>query len=115
MKKYAKALLLMLSLAFIFVFTVPVEAANAKISDKKIEIYSDKAGTIEKIDALEIGKLSVKLGAGRTSKEDKINHEVGIKLDKLVGDKVKKGDKLCTLYVEKEDDYTYIIKFFEIN
>lgn len=86
-----------------------------KISDKKIEIKSDREGIIEKIDALEIGKFSVKLGAGRENKEDKINPTVGIKLNKLVGDKVKKDDILCTLFVEKEQNYDYICKYFVIN
>lgn len=86
-----------------------------KKSDKIIEIKSKKSGTIEKIDALEIGKLSVKLGAGRENKEDKINPTVGIKLNKLVGDKVLENDVLCTLYVEKSENYDYICKYFEIN
>lgn len=86
-----------------------------KKSDKIIEIKSKKSGIIEKIDALEIGKLSVKLGAGRENKEDKINPTVGIKLNKLVGDKVLENDVLCTLYVEKYENYDYICKYFEIN
>lgn len=86
-----------------------------KKSDKIIEIKSKKSGIIEKIDALEIGKLSVKLGAGRENKEDKINPTVGIKLNKLVGDKVLENDVLCTLYVEKSENYDYICKYFEIN
>lgn len=86
-----------------------------KKSDKIIEIKSKKSGIIEKIDALEIGKLSVKLGAGRENKEDKINPTVGIKLNKLVGDKVLENDVLCTLYVEKLENYDYICKYFEIN
>ena len=86
-----------------------------KISDNSIEIKSVKDGIIEKIDALEIGKLSVKLGAGRENKEDIINPTVGIKLNKLVGDKVKKGDTLCTLFVEEKENYDYICKYFEIN
>ena len=86
-----------------------------KKSNKTIEIKSQKSGIIEKIDALEIGKLSVKLGAGRENKEDEINPTVGIKLNKLVGDKVKENEVLCTLYVEKSENYDYICKYFEIN
>ena len=43
MKKYTKTLLLILSLAFVFIFTVPAEAANAKISDKKISLLPGEA------------------------------------------------------------------------
>ena len=34
------------------------------------------------------------MGAGRENKEDIINPTVGIKLNKLVGDKVKKGQTI---------------------
>lgn len=70
-------------------------------SDDSIQIIATDAGIVKKIDALELGKLSVKLGAGRINKEDKIDYNVGIYLNKLVGDTVKKGDILATVYVNK--------------
>lgn len=91
------------------------DITGLKISDKKIEIKSDRTGIIKKIDALEIGRLSVKLGAGRMNKEDRINPTVGIRLNKLVGDEVKKDDILCTLYVSKNEKLSDINEFFEIN
>jgi len=60
---------------------------------------SKHKGTIKGINALELGKLSVSLGAGRVNKEDKIDYGVGIKLSKQVGDKVKKGEVLGVIYV----------------
>lgn len=74
---------------------------SLRLSDDSIEIIATEAGVVRKIDALELGKLSVKLGAGRVSKEDKIDYNVGIYLNKLVGDTVKKGDLLATVYVNK--------------
>lgn len=56
-------------------------------------------GTIKGINALELGKLSVSLGAGRINKDDKIDYGVGIKLSKQIGDKVKKGEVLGVIYV----------------
>ena len=91
------------------------DITGLKISDKKIEIKSDRTGIIKKIDALEIGRISVKLGAGRVNKEDRINPTVGIRLNKLVGDEVKKDDILCTLYVSKNEKLSDINEFFEIN
>ena len=55
---------------------------RVRISSKVVDIKSKKSGIIKSIDALEIGKLSVLLGAGRENKEDIINLEVGIKLEK---------------------------------
>ena len=60
---------------------------------------SKHKGTIKGINALELGKLSVSLGAGRINKEDKIDYGVGIKLSKHIGDKVKKGEVLGVIYV----------------
>lgn len=88
---------------------------SLRLSDDSIEIIATEAGVVRKIDALELGKLSVKLGAGRVNKEDKIDYNVGIYLNKLVGDTVKKGDLLATVYVNKnikldEFDDIFVIK-----
>ena len=69
------------------------------VSDKTISIKSNKNGLLKKIKTLNIGNLSVRLGAGRLNKEDNIDYTVGIVLKKHIGDYVKKGDDLCTLYV----------------
>ena len=72
---------------------------NIKLSDKKQVIKANKNGTLSKINALEIGKISLELGAGKKSIKDKIDYSVGIRLNKLVGDKIRKGDVLATLYI----------------
>lgn len=75
------------------------DISKIKVSDKKIYIKSKSDGVITKISALKIGKLSLKLGAGRLNKESIIDYNVGIKLHKNILDQVKKGDILATLYV----------------
>ena len=72
-----------------------------KVSDNQIKLKAKKSGVIKNINALELGKLSQALGAGKVKKSDKIDYTVGIKLNKLVGDEVKKGDILATIYVNK--------------
>lgn len=91
------------------------DLSRLEISDKKIEIISDKSGIIEKIDALEFGKLSVHLGAGRINKIDEIDPKVGIVLNKLVGEKIKEKEVLCTIYLKKEENLDYVRQFYEIN
>ena len=86
-----------------------------KISDKTVDVISTKNGVVKRIDALNFGKLSVKLGAGRKNKSDRINPQVGIRLNKLVGDKVKEGDVLCTIYVDKILNYDYVEDFYSIS
>ena len=55
-------------------------------------VYSEKDGYIQSMDAKEIGKIVCDLGAGRIRKEDNIDNAVGIILNKKVSDKVKKDD-----------------------
>lgn len=91
------------------------DITKIEVSTKKQKIKADRDGVIKKIDALAVGKLSVELGAGRKTKEDKIDHSVGIKLNKLVGEKVKRGDVLATLYVNKKIDLDTIETIFTID
>lgn len=74
--------------------------AKAKYS---CDIFSNKEGVVTEVKALEIGTISMILGAGRKSKEDSIDMASGIVLNKKVGDKVAVGEKLCTLYTEHSD------------
>ena len=60
------------------------------------------------------GKISVNLGAGRKSKEDSIDYGVGIRLHKHVGDFVRKGDVLATLYINDTSDYSDVNNIFDI-
>ena len=75
---------------------------SVHVSDKTIDVKSDKAGTLNKIKALALGNLSVSLGAGRLRKEDTIDYSVGIVIKKHIGDKINVGDILCTLYVNND-------------
>ena len=86
------------------------DITSIKVSDKTIDIKSIKEGTLTKIKALNLGKLSVTLGAGRLAKEDEIDYSVGILIKKHIDDYINVGDTLCTLYVNKDisinpDDY----------
>ena len=61
-------------------------------------ILAEESGYIKEIKARTIGIASQKTGAGRETKEDEIDLAAGIVLNKKVGDKVEKGEVLCTLY-----------------
>ena len=71
-------------------------------SAKSFEIICPQDGYITKMDAEKIGSLSVSLGAGRAKKEDSIDFGAGFTLLKKTGDKVKKGDSLCTVFTNRE-------------
>lgn len=90
------------------------DLSRLMISDKVVEIKATMSGVIETIDALKIGKLSVKLGAGRIQKNEKIDYSVGIVLNKKESDQVDVGDILCYLYLNKDIDYSEIYEAFKI-
>ena len=66
-------------------------------------VYSEKTGYIYNINAKEIGKLACYLGAGRVTKEDKIDKSVGIELLKKVGDKVSKDEVIAYLHINEPE------------
>lgn len=83
-----------------------VEAQGGNISELKVssntqDVISNKSGHVIDMDAYKFGKLSLDLGGGRVTKDDKIDSSVGIVLRKKIGDTVKVGDVLCTLYLKK--------------
>ena len=63
-----------------------------------VPVILDKEGIVKELKAEEVGKLSVFLGAGRLRKEDKIEPEVGIVLNKKIGDTVKKDDIVAYIH-----------------
>ena len=67
-----------------------------------VEIRSDVDAYIERMDTESIGNTASLLGAGRISKEDKIDYSAGIILNKKTSDFVKRGDLLATLYTNNE-------------
>lgn len=60
-------------------------------------------GVVTKIVANEVGVAAMLLGAGRKTKEDRIDYAVGLKLHKKVGDPVSEGESLLTIYANSED------------
>ncbi|MFC2079272.1 thymidine phosphorylase [Candidatus Bipolaricaulota bacterium] len=70
---------------------------------RKVEARATQSGTIERLDALAIGKAANLLGAGRYTKEDEIDPAVGVELKLKVGDRVEENGILAWLHVNSED------------
>lgn len=66
------------------------------------EVPSPTDGYVSKIVCDEIGNCSLLLGGGRETKESKIDLSVGLLLHKKIGDKVKKGESLASIYGNDE-------------
>lgn len=88
---------------------------DIKVSNNILSIKSKEEGYIKHIDALRLGENARIIGAGRLSKEENIDFEVGIVLNKKVGDYIKEGEELLKIYINNktlpEEEF---IKCFEI-
>lgn len=67
------------------------------------QVPSQQEGYISFMEADEIGTAAMILGAGRATKDSKIDLAVGIVLHKKVGDYVEKGEAIATVYSNTED------------
>lgn len=87
-----------------------------KISNNVVEVKSTKEGYLNDVDALEISKCALKLGAGRTYKDELIDHSVGIEIIKNIGEYINVGDTLARAYVgDKTIDFNEIASAFRIS
>ena len=66
------------------------------------EIYIEEKGWINDIDAMSIALACLKLGSGRKTLTDSIDHAVGAIIEAQVGDEVEIGDPLIVIYHREE-------------
>lgn len=62
------------------------------------DVFAGRTGFIAEMATQEIGRASQHLGAGRLRKEDEIDFTAGIRMHVRIGNFVKEGDVLATLY-----------------
>jgi pyrimidine-nucleoside phosphorylase len=70
---------------------------------EKVDVLATEDGFIGSIGARSIGLASQHSGAGRATKEDKIDLSAGIYINKKVGDNVTKGEVLASVYGMERD------------
>lgn len=71
-------------------------------ADGQVDVIAQASGYITAIETNELGLASVKIGGGRAKKDDIVDPAVGIMMHKKLGDAVKAGEPLATLYVNTE-------------
>jgi pyrimidine-nucleoside phosphorylase len=79
------------------------EPARLPQSKMAIRVHAQGDGFVASVDARVIGWSSVRLGAGRQVKGEKINHAVGMVIPVKVGDEVSSGDLIGTVYGDDPD------------
>lgn len=73
---------------------------------RKVELTAHREGYIAAIRTSEVGNAAKLLGAGREHKDDKVDLGVGIVMRKRVGEFVRRGEALLTLYAGETSDVT---------
>ena len=88
-----------------------------------MKITSKKTGYVQSLEAKNLGIVSMKLGGGRMTKDEDVDHAVGLVLNKKIGDHVEIGETLLTVYARNElsqellneiyQSYTIVDEFVE--
>jgi pyrimidine-nucleoside phosphorylase len=66
------------------------------------EVVADRAGTVARLGAVQVGNAALRLGAGRRTKEDAIDHAVGVVCRRKRGDAVEAGEVLAEVHARDE-------------
>jgi pyrimidine-nucleoside phosphorylase len=78
-----------------------------------VDLEAKEDGYVAEIVADSIGTAAMLLGAGRATKESEIDLAVGLVLKKKIGDQVKKGEPLVTIYSNQENIEEVKAKIYE--
>lgn len=70
----------------------------------KIDVTADESGYVTGMCTSDIGNAAKLLGAGREHKTDVLDLSVGIVMKVRPGDRVRRGDVLCTLHAGEKSD-----------
>ena len=68
-----------------------------------LDVLAEESGYLAAMDTEAIGNAACSLGAGRRTKADVIDMAAGLVLTAKIGDQVKKGERLATLYSNNKD------------
>ncbi len=67
------------------------------------EVAADRSGFVGSIGAVDVGVAALRLGAGRRTKEDAIDHAVGVRCLAKRGDRVDEGQPLAEVHARDDE------------
>ncbi|NWF88803.1 MAG: thymidine phosphorylase [Ignavibacteriaceae bacterium] len=85
----------------------PEKYPKSKYSEK---IYSAKSGYLSSINNYEIGMAALELGAGRKTKEDKIDPKAGIIFYQKIGNQISKNDVIAEVFTDYKHSLNTAVK-----
>src|SRR5213079_1578657 len=65
-------------------------------------VTAPREGVVERLGAIRVGNAALHLGAGRRTKDDTIDHAVGVVCLRKRGDEVEAGDVLAEVHARDE-------------
>jgi pyrimidine-nucleoside phosphorylase len=68
----------------------------------KVDVASNAGGTLVATNCERFGIALAMLGGGRETKEDRIDHAVGLEFHKRIGQRVEKGEPLATIHYNSD-------------
>lgn len=74
------------------------EPERLEVAPEQVFAAAPAAGFVVAVDGVGLGLAANELGAGRKKTGDRIDHGVGLLLEKNVGDRVEKGEPLCRIF-----------------
>lgn len=74
------------------------DTARLPVAPVQLEVPATESGYVRRIEAEQVGLVSMHLGGGRATKESDIDLSVGLVLHKKVGDRVEAGESLATIH-----------------
>ncbi|NBJ64810.1 hypothetical protein D5266_06415 [bacterium c-19] len=78
-----------------------------------IELPSKQSGYLSRLHAQKLGIAAMRLGAGRATKTDQIDHAAGIVLHHKVGDSITQGEILAEVHTNTELSDEWIEAFYD--
>jgi pyrimidine-nucleoside phosphorylase len=73
------------------------------LTDKSFRVESPRSGFVAAIDTQEIGNAIAEAGGGRVRVEDSIDPKIGLMADVKLGDEVKAGDVIGTVFCDDDE------------
>ena len=89
------------------------DTSRLPLAPVQLEVPSAVSGYLSHIECEKVGLISMRLGGGRATKEDKIDLSVGLVLNKKVGDHVEIGESLGTIHastMEKAQEAAQLLR-----
>jgi pyrimidine-nucleoside phosphorylase len=71
-------------------------------ANSKVDVSSNTSGVLAATDCEQFGIALAMLGGGRETKEDRIDHAVGLEFHKRIGERIEIGEPLATIHYNSD-------------